>query len=85
MELGYDKWTNNFYNNKTFLQNAFHYLLGEVATIALRANPLQVALLDLQRIKENSYLVRLFVALIPLLFLWVVIVFTRFWRMRMLR
>ena len=85
VELGYDKWTNNFYNNKTFLQNAFHYLMGEEARIALRAKTLQVALLDLQRTKENSALVRLFVALIPLLFLGVLIVFTRFWRMRMLR
>ena len=85
VELGYDKWTNNFYNNKTFLQNAFHYLMGEEARIALRAKTLQVSLLDLQRTKENSTLVRLFVALIPLLFLGVLIVFTRFWRMRMLR
>ncbi len=85
VELGYDKWTNNFYNNKTFLQNAFHYLMGEEARISLRAKTLQVALLDLQRTKENSTLVRLFVALIPLLFLGVLIVFTRFWRMRMLR
>ena len=85
VELGYDKWTNNFYNNKTFLQNAFHYLMGEEARIALRAKTLQVDLLDLQRTKENSTLVRLFVALIPLLFLGVLIVFTRFWRMRMLR
>ena len=85
VELGYDKWTNNFYNNKTFLQNAFHYLMGEEARITLRAKTLQVALLDLQRTKENSTLVRLFVALIPLLFLGVLIVFTRFWRMRMLR
>lgn len=85
VELGYDKWTNNFYNNKSFLQNAFHYLMGEEARIALRAKTLQVALLDLQGTKENSTLVRLFVALIPLLFLGVLIVFTRFWRMRMLR
>jgi gliding-associated putative ABC transporter substrate-binding component GldG len=85
VELGYDKWTNNFYNNKTFLQNAFHYLMGEEARIALRAKTLQVALLDLQHTKENSTSVRLFVALIPLLFLGVLIVFTRFWRMRMLR
>ena len=69
VELGYDKWTNNFYNNKSFLQNAFHYLMGEEARIALRAKTLQVALLDLQGTKENSTLVRLFVALIPLLFL----------------
>ena len=59
--------------------------MGEEARIALRAKTLQVALLDLQRTKENSTLVRLFVALIPLLFLGVLIVFTRFWRMRMLR
>ena len=85
VELGYDKWTNNFYNNKTFLQNAFHYLMGEEARITLRAKTLQVALLDLQRTKENSTLVRLFVGLIPLLFLGILIVFTRFWRMRMLR
>ena len=85
VELGYDKWTNNFYNNKSFLQNAFHYLMGEEARIALRAKTLQVALLDLQGTKENSTLVRLFVALIPLLFLGVLIVFTRFWRMRILR
>lgn len=84
VELGYDKWTNNFYNNKTFLQNAFHYLMGEEARIALRAKTLQVALLDPQRITENSTLVRLSVALIPLLFLGVLAVLTNFWRKRLL-
>ncbi|NCX90882.1 MAG: hypothetical protein EBX03_04515, partial [Rhodobacteraceae bacterium] len=26
LELGYDKWTNNFYDNKNFVQQSLHYL-----------------------------------------------------------
>ena len=29
IELGYDKWTNNFYSNKEFLINSIHYLTGD--------------------------------------------------------
>ncbi len=29
LELGYDKWTNNFYSNKKFLMNIVHYLIDK--------------------------------------------------------
>ena len=36
LELGYDKWTNNFYGNKEFLVNSINYLLDDTGLINIR-------------------------------------------------
>lgn len=46
LELGYDKWTNNFYGNKEFLVNAVNYLLEDNGLINIRSKEVAIPLLD---------------------------------------
>ncbi len=46
LELGYDKWTNNFYGNKAFLVNAMNYLLDDRGLVNLRNKQVSIPLLD---------------------------------------
>ncbi|WP_297696215.1 gliding motility-associated ABC transporter substrate-binding protein GldG [uncultured Eudoraea sp.] len=53
IELGYDKWTNNFYGNKTFLLNAINYMLDERGLVALRSRAVNIPTLDLQKVADT--------------------------------
>ncbi|MFZ9031101.1 MAG: gliding motility-associated ABC transporter substrate-binding protein GldG [Robiginitalea sp.] len=46
LELGYDKWTNNFYGNREFLINAMNYLLEDDGLINIRNKNVAIPLLD---------------------------------------
>ena len=50
LELGYDKWTNNFYGNKEFLINAMNYLLEDSGLINIRNKNVAIPLLDPEKI-----------------------------------
>jgi len=50
LELGYDKWTNNFYGNKEFLVNAMNYLLENSGLINIRNKQVAIPLLDPEKI-----------------------------------
>lgn len=50
LELGYDKWTNNFYGNKEFLINAMNYLLDDTGLINIRNKQVAIPLLDPEKI-----------------------------------
>ena len=50
LELGYDKWTNNFYGNKEFLINCFNYMLEDSGLINIRAKEINIPLLDQEKI-----------------------------------
>ncbi|WP_224485538.1 gliding motility-associated ABC transporter substrate-binding protein GldG [Robertkochia aurantiaca] len=55
LELGYDKWTNNFYGNKEFLMNSVNYLLDDNGLINIRSKEVELAFLDRQRaVAERS-------------------------------
>ncbi|WP_373516296.1 gliding motility-associated ABC transporter substrate-binding protein GldG [Pricia sp.] len=54
LELGYDKWTNNYYGNKEFLINAVNYLLDENGLINIRNKKLAVPFLDTQKIAAQK-------------------------------
>ncbi|TRZ45144.1 gliding motility-associated ABC transporter substrate-binding protein GldG [Robertkochia solimangrovi] len=54
LELGYDKWTNNFYGNKEFLLNCVNYMLEENGLINIRNKKIALAFLDQQRIVEDK-------------------------------
>ncbi|THD65502.1 gliding motility-associated ABC transporter substrate-binding protein GldG [Robertkochia marina] len=49
LELGYDKWTNNFYGNKEFLLNCVNYLLDDSGLINIRSKKVEIAFLDSQK------------------------------------
>lgn len=69
LELGFDKWTSKYYDNKSFLQNALNYLLDDTEFLSLRNKKVQLAFLDKQKVAEsvNSWQIKVFVY--PLLLL----------------
>lgn len=50
LELGYDKWTNNYYGNKEFLINCVNYLLDDTGLINIRARAVNIPMLDQEKI-----------------------------------
>ena len=69
LQLGYDKWTNNFYQNKRFLQNAIHYLMGNTSLVQLRSRPIEIPLLDGQKVESKRSFIQLLAVVNPLLLL----------------
>ena len=55
LELGFDKWTNNFYGNKEFLINAINYLLDDTGLINIRNKKVTIPLLDQNKIREQKF------------------------------
>lgn len=53
MELGYDKWTNNLYDNKAFLMNCVNYLLDDTGLINIRSKDVELPLLDKEKVYDN--------------------------------
>ena len=54
LELGYDKWTNNFYGNKEFLINSINYLLDDDGLINIRNKQVNIPLLDPAKIEQKK-------------------------------
>lgn len=54
LELGYDKWTNNFYGNKEFLINSVNYLLDDTGLINIRNKKVSIPFLDQEKIVEQK-------------------------------
>ncbi len=69
LELGYDKWTNNLYANKQFLQNTIHYLMGENNRLMLRSKDIRLAFLDQNLRKQEKKKIQTKVFALPLLLL----------------
>lgn len=69
LELGYDKWTNNFYSNKQFLKNTIHYLIEDNRFLSLRAKEIKIALLDTAKTESELFYWRYFGLFAPLLIL----------------
>ena len=69
LELGFDKWTSKYYDNKSFLQNALNYLLDDTEFLSLHNKKVQLAFLDKQKVAESvsSWQIKVFVY--PLLLL----------------
>lgn len=63
LELGFDKWTSKYYDNKSFLQNALNYLLDDTEFLSLRNKKVQLAFLDKEKVAESasSWQVKVFV------------------------
>jgi gliding-associated putative ABC transporter substrate-binding component GldG len=54
LELGYDKWTNNFYGNKEFLLNCVNYLLDDTGLINIRSKEIAVAFLNKEKVARDK-------------------------------
>ena len=59
LELGYDKWTNNFYSNKIFLQQSVHYLMENHKLLKLQNKRIDLPQLDFQKVKLKSTFLRI--------------------------
>ncbi|PCE62666.1 gliding motility-associated ABC transporter substrate-binding protein GldG [Sediminicola luteus] len=56
LELGYDKWTNNFYGNKEFLINCLNYMLDDSGLINIRNKQVSIPFLDREKVaQDRSY------------------------------
>ena len=69
LELGFDKWTSKYYDNKSFLQNALNYLLDDTEFLSLRNKKVQLAFLDKQKVAESASSWQIKVFVYPLLLL----------------
>lgn len=54
LELGYDKWTNNFYGNKEFLLNCVNYLLDDSGLINIRSKQVSLPFLDTEKVAASK-------------------------------
>lgn len=67
IELGYDKWTGQFYANKDFLINCVNYLLDDTGLINIRSKEVDLPLLDKERVYEEYTYVQFLTIGLPLL------------------
>ncbi len=68
LQLGYDKWTNNFYANKELLMHTVHYLSGNIEGLLIRQKEWNLAYLDVQKIEAKKSFLKILMLLSPLLF-----------------
>ena len=67
--LGYDKWTNNFYDNKVFLKNSIHYLMNDHDLLKIRNKSISIPIFDLESVSQKSNRWRITLLILPLLLL----------------
>ena len=72
LELGFDRWTSKYYDNKAFLQNAMNYLLDDTEFLTLRNKKVQLAFLDKEKVAESARAWQIKVFFYPLLVLVIV-------------
>ncbi|MDG1264146.1 MAG: gliding motility-associated ABC transporter substrate-binding protein GldG, partial [Flavobacteriaceae bacterium] len=80
LELGYDKWTNNFYSNKQFFKNTIHYLIGEDNLLRLRSREIKIAILDSEKVNSKGSFWTYFSVFSPLIFLFIIGLFFNWFR-----
>ncbi len=67
LELGYDKWTNNFYSNKSFLNDCVHYLMKNESLLKIKNKETNIGLLNESKVSTNGVFWKIFMlAIIPI-------------------
>ena len=69
LELGFDKWTNNFYSNKVFLQNCVHHLMGNFPLLEIRNKEVEISFLDPKKVANQESLWKVSMLVLPLILL----------------
>ncbi|WP_314280086.1 gliding motility-associated ABC transporter substrate-binding protein GldG [Capnocytophaga leadbetteri] len=82
LELGFDRWTSKYYDNKAFLQNATNYLLDDTEFLTLRNKKVQLAFLDKEKVAESAKAWQIKVFLYPLLVLVIVMLLSGYFYRR---
>ena len=54
LPLGYDKWTNNFYSNRSWIINVIHSLVEIKIILVTKGKKWNFAFFDIQKTKKNS-------------------------------
>ena len=67
LNLGYDKWTSNYYANKQLLINSIHYLTGNQEGLMIRQKKWNFAYLDPQKINSKGVFWKMIIILSPIL------------------
>ncbi|HRG59533.1 MAG TPA: gliding motility-associated ABC transporter substrate-binding protein GldG [Bacteroidia bacterium] len=65
--LGYDRYTQQQFGNKTFIMNCMNYLLDDSGLIAVRTRDIQIRLLNKTIIQEHKFQWQLFCIIAPLM------------------
>ena len=82
LELGFDRWTSKYYDNKAFLQNAMNYLLDDTEFLTLRNKKVQLAFLDKEKVAESAKAWQIKVFLYTLLVLVIVMLLSGYFYRR---
>ena len=82
LELGFDRWTSKYYDNKAFLQNAMNYLLDDTKFLTLRNKKVQLAFLDKEKVAESARAWQIKVFFYPLLVLVIVMLLSGYFYRR---
>jgi len=69
LELGVDKWTQQYYGNKEFLMNAFSYLLDDTGLISIRSKTISLPILDKNKALQSRSFWQALNLLLPLVLL----------------
>ena len=69
LELGYDKWTNNFYFNKEFVMQSVHYLMGNQRLLIIQNKSVLLPNLEVEKVKNISGALKTSLLVIPILIL----------------
>jgi ABC-2 type transport system permease protein len=69
LPLGYNRFENYKFANKDFLLNAVEYMLDDKGIIEARGKEVKLRLMDTQKAKDNTVLIRALNIVLPLLFL----------------
>lgn len=80
LELGFDKWTNNFYGNKEFLLNTVNYLLDDNGLINIRTKDISIPFLDPIKVSENRTFWKWINLLFPMLILTIIVLIFNYFR-----
>jgi gliding-associated putative ABC transporter substrate-binding component GldG len=65
LELGFDKWTNNFYANKIFLQNCVHHLMDNSFLLEIRNKEVEISFLDPKKVANQKNLWKASMLVLP--------------------
>lgn len=69
LELGYDKWTQEFFENKDFLMNCVNYLLDDNGLINIRTKDVKLPMLNTQKVYDNYTAAKVITVAVPLVIL----------------
>ena len=72
LELGYDKWTNNFYSNKSFINDCVHYLMKNESLLKIKNKETNIGLLNESKVSINGVFWKIFMLVIIPFFVYII-------------